>query len=145
MDATTVEGRREAVAFWTVFAVVCLVSVCLSVCLSVCHRYADYSVSCDGDGYAGMVTLATVSLVIYAAGIPIFYFLLLRWERDELYTEASAQDEAAFYSEFDRKYYIVNDELADRLGFLFAAYEPGVWYFEVLSSSYRCSCCCRRR
>ena len=30
------------------------------------------------------------------------------------------------------KYYAINGEMREQLGFLFAAYEPGVWYFEVL-------------
>ena len=38
----------------------------------------------------------------------------------------------AFYSEYDRKWYVANDHLASRFGFLYAAYEPGVWFWEVL-------------
>ena len=45
---------------------------------------------------------------------------------------ARRYDKSAFYSEYDGKWHIINEELEQQLGFLFAAYEPGAWWFEIL-------------
>ena len=86
--------------------------------------HADYSLSCDAEGWRAKQALALCSLIIYALGIPVFYFVLLYWKRDSLFSKVSQHDQDSFYSEYDGLYYTMDEDQASQLGFLYAAYEP---------------------
>lgn len=89
--------------------------------------HADYSIECGTDGWDAKMTLAMASVFMYALGIPAGYAYLLYNKREHMYTEVTQHDEGAFFSEYDSKWYVMDEELADQLGFLYAAYEPACW------------------
>ena len=47
-------------------------------------------------------------------------------------TEVPPNSDGAEYSEADGKWYVMNAHMSSQLGFLFAAYEPVLWWWEVL-------------
>ena len=91
--------------FWKYSSIVAFVvypQVCTTTftMLRDCHELldgskwlrADYRIACD----ERLTVLATVSLVIYAFGVPLAYLYLLWRERHNLFTEASDQNKVQY-------------------------------------------------
>jgi hypothetical protein len=101
--------------------------------------YADYSLSCHTTLHHQYVIYASVMVIIYPIGIPLFYLYLL-------WSNLSAINPPTKRVVKDTERHIVspeiiqleklklrdNDETISHLAFLYESYRPGAWYFEVV-------------
>jgi hypothetical protein len=92
------------------------------------YMQADYSLSCTSDRYYWGRNYAIGMIFIYPIGIPLFYFLLLWTNRDDI---QSRQDPGFSEHQSDR---------IEPLSFLFSAYEPKFWYWYVCKHFLRTIC-----
>jgi hypothetical protein len=120
------------------------------------YLIADMSVSCSSDYYHRGVAFAVFMLLVYVVGIPCMYYLLLYYNREEI----AHRDDKVTTADVATQ---TNDDLADevpwqlrvslraalapkhrvmssraqRLAFLWDAYEPRFWYWEVVETTRR--------
>ena len=88
------------------------------------------SIRCDGDGearYRAHYAAAVAVVLLYVMGVPLLYFVVLFRERRILFFEVAPHSANALYSEANGRWYVINPKLEQRLGFLYAAYEPDYW------------------
>ncbi len=78
---------------------------------------ADYGQSCASDGYRGVVALAACGVVLYPIGINVATAMLLWRHREGILHH--------------------NGDGASHLAFIFAAYKPEAFYFELVDSARR--------
>jgi hypothetical protein len=118
------------------------------------YLIADMSISCTSQYYYKGVVYAVVMLLVYVVGIPLMYFLLLYYNReeiahrdekittadvatqtnDDLANEVPWQLRASFRAAPQQR---VMSSRAQRLSFLWDAYEPQYWYWEVVETTRR--------
>jgi hypothetical protein len=108
------------------------------------YMVADYSISCDSSKYKLFSVYASVFLVIFVIGIPSFYFQQLWTNRHlldpgqddymkhqlELNIKCTPEDALAWALAEREKNELENPSLG-RLKFLYEAYEPSCFLFEV--------------
>jgi hypothetical protein len=118
---------------------------------------ADMSISCTSDYYKRGVAYAAAMMLVYVFGIPAMYFALLYLNKEEL----AHRDDAVVVMDactqtFDDPYYEeafyeaegpsavpqaeatrVLSPKVQRLAFLWDAYEPQFWYWEVVETTRR--------
>jgi hypothetical protein len=138
---------------------------------------ADMSISCQSDLYSKYITFAVAMIVLYPVGIPLMYFTLLYYNRDEIADRDSIISEqsestttvdennnkrssknvtrvkvspnamsksgggedsvrAAAKIETAGVVYVLSPSAA-RLSFLWEAYEPRFWYWEIIETTRR--------
>ncbi len=93
----------------------------------------DMSISCDAEEYRGWMWFAIVMIIIYPIGIPLFYFLCLYQVRDAISNRALS-------TETSRKVIEQSEEEGKAkaaLAFLWSAYEPCFWYWEIIETFRR--------
>ena len=95
------------------------------------YLHADYSIDCDDGLHDTYWWMAFVFMWMYAFGVPTMYLTLLYRNRMNLYLEVASGTDDCFYSENDNRWYQINTEMEEQLGFLFAAYEPAFWWHVV--------------
>jgi hypothetical protein len=118
------------------------------------YLIADMSISCTSSYYYKGVVYAVAMLLVYVVGIPLMYFLLLYYNReeiahrddkvttaevatqtnDDLANEVPWQLRASFRAAPQQR---VMSSRAHRLAFLWDAYEPQYWYWEVVETTRR--------
>lgn len=92
---------------------------------------ADYSIDCDSNEYSFGIYWAILMIFIYPVGIPLLYFCLLYSKRNELNPDIDEKVEAEELEALKLEMREENDSLAS-ISFLFDAYEPQLWWWEVL-------------
>ena len=85
------------------------------------YLYKDYSIDCNSNRYQKMVPFAITMIIIYPAGIPLLYFVLLWKHRKVLSNEDQMKKEAEDH--FPTTGHIL---------FLVEAYKYEYYWFEVL-------------
>jgi len=85
------------------------------------YMYLDYSISCHSTRYLSYTVFAGFMILIYPIGIPAMYFTLLYLQRDVLGDQTKLDEEEAL------GYFHIG-----HLVFLFDAYTPQFYWFEVL-------------
>lgn len=72
------------------------------------RRYlvSDFRIDCDSSLYRAYLPAVTIALILYPVGIPVMFFLLLKFRRN-------------------------THPWDDNLSFLYKAYRPTYWWFEV--------------
>ena len=91
------------------------------------YLQADFTIDCESPRYQTGVGIAVAMIFIYPLGIPAFYLYSLYKKKNEI---------------INRKALEVGGKLPDGLvvlEFLFRAYKPELWYFEVVET-YRRLC-----
>ena len=84
---------------------------------------ADMAMECGTDYYKKWVAYASVMILVYPVGIPcIYYYLLRKHSYAIVYQDKVSEKEL---------------EEAKRIGFLWQAYEPGFWYWEIVECTRR--------
>lgn len=89
---------------------------------------ADYSVSCESDRYYFGLSWAIVMLFVYPLGIPMFYFYLLYRTKYYIATRNENVDEITGQ---------IRRAALFPLAFLFDAYKPKFWFWEVVEAFQR--------
>eukprot|EP01041_Mallomonas_annulata_P001620 gene1620-3135_t len=97
---------------------------------------ADMSISCDSHRYRFGVIWAIISIFVYPVGIPTLYLWLLHRVRHRI------REEALFKLEQESEGYTVRSQMAvqdavKQLQFLYGAYRPLRWYWEVVETVRR--------
>ena len=77
---------------------------------------ADYRLTCDTETYYLNSALAVVASVVYIVGIPVFFYTVLRLNRDALHDPTHPDHKS----------------VTARFGFLFSAYKPEAWWWEIV-------------
>jgi hypothetical protein len=120
------------------------------------YLIADMSISCTSPYYYKGVVYAVAMLLVYVVGIPLMYFVLLYYNREEI-----AQRDAPLAVEGSEDPLLKPEQVPDdagapteaqlaepsgargvtskaqRLSFLWDAYEPQYWYWEVVETTRR--------
>ncbi|GMI00735.1 hypothetical protein TrVE_jg11097 [Triparma verrucosa] len=101
----------------------------------------DYSIACDeGPEYWFYWTYAMAMIAVYPVGIPLMYFILVYRKRDLLeceqgQLEESMSDNAALKEALKiRAKNEEENETLKSLRFLYGAYEPKYWWFEIFET-----------
>ena len=89
------------------------------------YLQADYSISCESFRYEWGRAYAIGMVFVYPVGVTVYYYWLLYNHRELIKNRKSAS-----LSELDHK-------LIEPLEFLFSAYEPRYWYWEVIETIRR--------
>lgn len=94
----------------------------------------DYSINCDSDYYLFLLVWAIFMVLLYPVAMVITYFVLLFGHRYQI--QARVQLEAIKRSPHiaDRRHTmtIESRHFYETLGFLFVAYKPQYWYWELV-------------
>jgi hypothetical protein len=119
------------------------------------YLIADMSISCTSDYYYKGVWYAVVMLLVYVVGIPLMYYLLLYYNREEIMHRndvKATRDTAAEVSGGPADRVSSKSPAAEvleaaeakelspaarQLSFLWDAYEPQFWYWEVVETTRR--------
>jgi hypothetical protein len=120
------------------------------------YLIADMSISCNSPYYYKGVVYAVAMLLVYVVGIPLMYFVVLYYNREEI-----AQRDAPLAVEGSGDPLLKPEQVQDsggasadaqlaepcgtrgvtskaqRLSFLWDAYEPQYWYWEVVETTRR--------
>ena len=101
----------------------------------------DYSINCESDEHAKYKLYAFLMIAIYPGGIPALYHFLLRSASDKLdpgqreFTfELGSEDAGHEKAMAERKKNEENDPRIKALSFLYGAYEPRCYWFEVFET-----------
>lgn len=86
----------------------------------------DYSISCTSERYKSGTTWAAVMAAVYCVGVPFSYFILLHKRKETI----KAREVPHTCSKMDLLKIVP-------LKFLFSAYEPQFWYWEVIETYRR--------
>lgn len=84
------------------------------------YMSADYSISCDSDRYRFAQSYASVMIVVYPIGVPMYYFYLLYKSRDYIKSRFEAVGDVAIMSK--------RDATLRGISVLYASYKPEYWY-----------------
>ena len=84
---------------------------------------ADYAISCSSSQFQFGVAWAAVMVVVYPVGLPLLYLYELHCKRQQI---MHRDDEGAKLSLG-----------GEAVKFLYAAYQPHLWYFEVVETARR--------
>jgi hypothetical protein len=119
------------------------------------YLIADMSISCTSDYYYKGVWYAVAMLLVYVVGIPLMYYLLLYYNREELMhrDDVETTRDAATQTNEGRAALVSSKSYAaealeaakpkklspavKQLSFLWDAYEPQFWYWEVVETTRR--------
>ena len=93
----------------------------------------DMSISCDTDDYRGWMWFAIVMIIVYPVGIPLFYFVCLYQVRDAISNRALSTEISRKVKERSKE----EGKAKAALAFLWAAYEPCFWYWEIIETFRR--------
>lgn len=88
------------------------------------YLIADLSMSCESDEYRRWVIYASVMIVVYPVGIPLLYYIVLRNKSHLISQGVKALSPHALRQLSSSR-------------FLWDAYEPQFWYWEVIESYRR--------
>ena len=104
------------------------------------------SVSCSSERYRIGVLWASVMVLIYPIGIPALYYYLLSLNKDDIRKVTTVSDgkggeaveitrptESDYESRGRSKNFVSYQDLA----FLYSAYEPQFWYWEIIETARR--------
>ena len=104
----------------------------------------DYSIDCDSDEHALFEAYAGVMILIYPVGIPLMYFVLLFSKRamldpgqEKFAHELGSEQEGLEKAIMERKRLERDDPGLESLSFLYGAYEPQCYWFEVVETLRR--------
>ena len=104
----------------------------------------DYNIDCDGDEHAFYEAYAMIMALVFPIGVPLMYFVLLYRRRDMLdpgqkkFTHELGSEELGMQRAIlEREKLMVGDPSLAALSFLFHAYEPQCWWFEVVETLRR--------
>ena len=93
---------------------------------------ADMSIGCKGDTYSGMTAYASLCVLIYSVGIPLFLWLkLFKWRR-ELNPPGYEDEDRAIKARMRNK-----KMLADPLVSFAIRLRPHQWWYEVYTLAKR--------
>ena len=95
------------------------------------YLVADYSIDCESPRYDLGVAIAVLMVFIYPIGIPALYFYCLHQKREEIMNRNNLAKMV------DGKPNLPEGLIV--LEFLFRAYRPEFWYFEILETYRRLS------
>ena len=101
----------------------------------------DLSIDCDSPEHQRFQIFAAVMIVIYPIGVPAWYYSLLSKQHDKLdpgqkkLTISEGGEEEGLAEALRRRQVIEkSDPKVNRLKFLYKAYEPSCWWFEIFES-----------
>jgi hypothetical protein len=100
----------------------------------------DLSINCDSRQHAFYVAYAVLMTFVYPIGIPFLYFVLLRRELplispdDEVLRDSVSEKKAKELALSKRAQIEVAHPHVKRLSFLYSAYSPKYWWFEVFET-----------
>ena len=104
----------------------------------------DYSVDCGGDEHKFYEKYVLFMVLVYPIGIPFMYFVLLYRKRgmldpgQEKFTfEAGSKTMGLKKAIEERDRLVRSDPDLASLSFLFSAYEPRCWWFEIVETLRR--------
>ena len=101
------------------------------------YLLVDLSISCHSNRYTLGVIWAAVAIFVYPVGIPLLYFYLLHRVRHRIRDDALFQLEQEEQDNgYNSRSQMAVQDAVKQLRFLYAAYKPMRWYWEV------CMCAC---
>ena len=104
----------------------------------------DYKIDCDSDENATYMAYAMLMILVYPIGVPFMYFVLLYRKRamldpgQERFTRELGSDELGKEKAIrERERLVMGDPGLASLSFLYGAYEPRCYGFEVVETLRR--------
>ena len=148
--ARTVQRKNKIFEVFLAMTFVILPSVSVEIFSTfACHKFdsdygnylkVDFSLNCDSSDHKFFKVYAGLMIIIYPIGVPLMYFYLLWSKRDMIdpgqeRNEGKMDEEEALQAALKcREENEEADPTLKSLSFLYAAYEPKYWWFEVFET-----------